>query len=135
MLLIFFLGLYAGLGGFLWLFPTALGANVADAAPLLLLALLVPAFRNLVEYQSELLYARGKTGIRVLVLVLVGLAKAGFLALILSEDTSPETWIVALNGVFAVLWAMSAIMTYGALDWAGRKTRAARFSPSHLSNR
>ena len=120
----------AGLGGFLWLFPTALGANVADAAPLLLLAMLVPAFRNLVEYQSELLYARGKTGIRVLVLVLVGLAKAGFLALILSEDTPPQTWIVALNGVFAVLWAMSAVMTYAALDWSGRKARGARFSPS-----
>lgn len=115
----------AFLGGFLHYFPTALGGNVADAAPLILVALLVPAFRNLVEYESELLYARGKTTIRVLVLALVGLIKAGLLTLLLTGVAGGgvaggAAWIVGLNGLFLVLWLVSAVATYTALDWQRR---------------
>ncbi|EAU43217.1 succinoglycan biosynthesis transport protein [Fulvimarina pelagi HTCC2506] len=107
------------LGGFLWVFPTALGENVADAAPFILLALAVPAFRNLVEYQAELLYARGKTTIRVAILALCALLKAGLLAAVLVSLEAEMTWIVMLNGVFALLWLTSATASYAALDWRG----------------
>lgn len=109
----------AFLGGFLHVFPTALGRNVADAAPLVLAALLVPAFRNLVEYQSELLYARGMTTIRALVLALVGLVKAGLLTLLLTS-AGGTGWVAGLNGLFLVLWLVSAIATYTAFDWQRR---------------
>ena len=117
----------AFLGGFLHFFPTALGRNVGDAAPLVLVALLVPAFRNLVEYQSELLYARGKTTVRALVLALVGLIKAGLLMMLLgTADDAGTGWIVGLNGLFLVMWLVSGIATYTAFDWQRRNGAAGR---------
>ncbi|KTQ95399.1 transporter [Aureimonas ureilytica] len=113
------------LGLILAVAPTLLGRNVADAAPLVLLVLLVPAFRNLVEYQSELLYARGRTGMRAAILALLGLLKAGFLTLLLqgTATTPDDQWILGLNGVFAALWIASAGATYIALDWRSRLPR------------
>ena len=52
-------------------FPNALGRNVAEAAPLVALAICVPGLRNLVEYQAELLFARGQTLVRALNLALL----------------------------------------------------------------
>ncbi len=113
------------LGLVLTVAPTLLGRNVADAAPLVLLVLVVPAFRNLVEYQSELLYARGRTGMRAAILALLGGLKAGFLTLLLQGAAStPEgVWIQGLNGVFAALWIASAGASYVALDWRSRAPR------------
>ncbi|WP_185984841.1 lipopolysaccharide biosynthesis protein [Aureimonas mangrovi] len=116
------------LGTVLHFFPTALGRNVADIAPLVLLALLVPAFRNVIEYQSDLLYARGRTGVRVLILLMLGVMKAGFLSLLLTNDFGASHWVVGLNGVFAVLWLASMTTTYIALD--GRPLAAPRFRRS-----
>ena len=107
----------AFLGGVLHVYPGALGKNVADAAPLVLLPLLVPAFRNLVEYQSELLYARGKTAIRAAIMALVGLVKAGLLIALLRFYADEGQWIFGLNAVFALLWLGSALASYTALDW------------------
>ncbi|WAJ28826.1 lipopolysaccharide biosynthesis protein [Antarcticirhabdus aurantiaca] len=119
----------AGLGGFLAVFPNALGGNVAGVAPLVLVAILVPAFRNLVEYEGELLYARGRTTLRMLILAFVGLMKAGLLMLLLRAGVAgpdPQAgtgtgWIVGLNGLFLVLWLVSAASTYTALDWGARR--------------
>lgn len=120
----------AFLGGFLHAFPGALGRNVAGAAPLVLAALFVPAFRNLVEYQSELLYARGRTAIRVLILALVGGIKAGLLVMLLGHaDPASTGWIVGLNGLFFVLWLVSAAATYTAFD-AERTRRPAVVTPA-----
>ncbi|MEC5291788.1 lipopolysaccharide biosynthesis protein [Aurantimonas sp. C2-6-R+9] len=115
------------LGGVLHVFPMALGKNVAEAAPLVLLALFVPAFRNLVEYESELLYARGRTGIRAMILAVVGLIKAALLIVLLRAAPQTETWIFGLNGLFLVLWIVSAAATYAAFDWtAPPAARSAR---------
>ena len=111
------------LGGVLHFFPEALGHNVADAAPLVLIALFVPAFRNLVEYESELLYARGKTGMRALILGIVGLLKAGMLVVLLRAMVDTTSWIIGLNGLFFVLWIVSAAATYTAFDWSPLKRR------------
>ncbi len=114
------------LGGVLHFFPNALGHNVADAAPLVLVALFVPAFRNLVEYESELLYARGKTGMRALILGIVGLLKAGMLVMLLRAMVDTTSWIIGLNGLFFVLWIVSAAATYTAFDWSPPKRRQRR---------
>ncbi|WP_062206842.1 lipopolysaccharide biosynthesis protein [Aureimonas sp. AU12] len=113
----------AGLGIILHVAPTLLGRNVADAAPLVLMVLAVPAFRNLVEYESELLYARGRTGTRAGILGVLGVMKAGFLTLLLATagEGTGTGWIIGLNGVFAALWLTSATTSYTAIDgWAGR---------------
>ncbi|SJZ98067.1 lipopolysaccharide biosynthesis protein [Consotaella salsifontis] len=118
------------LGLVLHVAPRLLGNNVAEAAPLVLLPLLVPAFRNLVEYESELLYATGRTTVRALILALVGLLKAGLLALLLTTHDTTTAWIVWLNGVFFVLWLSSALTTYAALDAQRRRGRATALTPS-----
>ncbi|WP_152045283.1 lipopolysaccharide biosynthesis protein [Aureimonas psammosilenae] len=107
--------------------PNALGRNVADAAPLVAIALLVPAFRNIVEYHSELLYARGKTAMRALILALVGLVKAGLLSvLLIHADAASTNWIIGLNGLFFTLWLVSASATYTTFDWRERKGKRVR---------
>jgi len=104
-----------GMAGFLWLFPNALGKNVAVAAPLLIFVTLVPAFRNLIEYHSELLYATGRTVIRMLVLASLGAMKALLLAYVLGLHTDVVVWVELLNAAFLVLYLQSALMTYRAL--------------------
>ncbi|MBO0661634.1 lipopolysaccharide biosynthesis protein [Jiella sp. MQZ9-1] len=113
----------AFLGGALHFFPRLLGDNVADAAPLVLIPLLVPAFRNLVEYQSELLYARGKTAVRAAIMAMVGVVKAGLLLALLHGWADDRLWIAGLNGVFLVLWMVSAAASYKALDWQSPAVR------------
>ncbi|WP_423738583.1 lipopolysaccharide biosynthesis protein [Chelativorans petroleitrophicus] len=95
--------------------PEILGSNVAEAAPLVLLALLVPGFRNLMEYQAELLFARGQTLLRAVNLVLLAGVKAALLALILRDAPSADEIVRALNWVFAALYLASLLLTYYAL--------------------
>ena len=104
-----------GMAGFLWIFPNALGANVSEAAPLLILVAMVPAFRNLIEYHSELLYATGRTFIRMLVLASLAVAKAVLLAWVLGMEFDTPVWVGLLNAAFLVLYVQSALLTYRAL--------------------
>lgn len=93
-------------------FPNALGRNVAEAAPLVGLALLVPGLRNLVEYQGELLFARGQTLIRAGNLALLAAGKAGLLGYLLTTVTDTAQLVLWLNAVFAALYLLSAALTY-----------------------
>lgn len=104
-----------GLALVLHVFPTLLGRNVAEAAPLLALALFVPGLRNLVEYQAELLFARGQTLVRALNLALLAGFKAVLLALVLVRSLEVEQLVLVLNGVFALLYLASALLTYTAM--------------------
>jgi O-antigen/teichoic acid export membrane protein len=104
-----------GMAGFLWIFPNALGKNVAEAAPLLILVAMVPAFRNLIEYHSELLYATGRTVIRMLVLSSLGAMKALLLAYVLGLGADVAVWVQLMNVLFFVLYVQSALFTYQAL--------------------
>ena len=61
-------------------FPGLLGRNVAEAAYLFAPMLLVPAFRNLVEYHAELLYARERTGSRIVLLCAIAALKAALVS-------------------------------------------------------
>jgi O-antigen/teichoic acid export membrane protein len=106
----------AALAILLFLFPRALGGNVAEAAPLVGLALLVPAFRNLVEYHAELLFARGQTLIRAMNLALLAGLKGVLLWWALTRLADTEGIVLSLNAVFLVLYLASALLTYSTLQ-------------------
>jgi O-antigen/teichoic acid export membrane protein len=95
--------------------PDILGVNVQQAGTMLWLVLLVPALRNLIEYQSELLYGRGQTFVRMINYAILGGVKAGLLVGLLSMFTEPADWLIWTNAVFTVLYAISAILTYTAM--------------------
>lgn len=108
----------AGLGAmviFLQFFPTALGASVAPIVGLLPLVLLVPGFRNLIEYQTEILYARGQSGLRTISMVLMTAGKALFVWLLLVNYGDNNDWIAGLNFVFAGIYILSLVFTYTSL--------------------
>lgn len=111
----------AALAIFLAIFPRALGANVASVVSLLPLVLLVPGLRNLIEYQAEILYARGQSGLRALNLALLGLAKAALLSWILVVFLDTHDWMIWLNAMFAVLYLLSAYLTYRAIKKPARR--------------
>lgn len=103
------------MGVVLHFFPTALGRNVAEAAPLILLAACVPGLRNLVEYQAELLFARGQTLVRAINLGLLAGAKAVILIYVLTRLTQTPDLVLSLNLVFLLLYLVSTLLTYSAL--------------------
>ena len=102
-------------------FPNALGNNVAQAAPLIMLALFVPGLRNLIEYQAELLFARGQTAIRAANLALLAGAKAVLLAWMLANITDVASLVLWLNAAFAALYIVSMLLTYAAMRLPARK--------------
>ncbi|MBA3448907.1 MAG: lipopolysaccharide biosynthesis protein [Pseudaminobacter sp.] len=99
----------------LYFFPAALGRNVAQAASLIGLALCIPGLRNLVEYQAELLFARGQTLIRAVNLALLAGAKGVFMVGVMSRSVDTEGFIWSLNAVFIGLYILSTALTYAAL--------------------
>jgi O-antigen/teichoic acid export membrane protein len=102
-------------------FPKALGGNVAEAAPLIGLALLVPGLRNLVEYHAELLFARGQTLRRAINLALLAGAKALLLIWLLTSVAETSSLVAWLNGAFLALYLLSAGLTYSALGRPAKK--------------
>jgi len=104
----------------LYFYPGILGANIAQAAPLVLLALFVPGLRNLVEYHAELLYARGQTLIRAFNLALLAGVKAVLLAWILALHGGEAEMVMWLNGAFAAIYLASALLTYSAMRLPAR---------------
>ncbi|TIU62066.1 MAG: lipopolysaccharide biosynthesis protein, partial [Mesorhizobium sp.] len=98
----------AALGIVLHFFPNALGRNVAEAAPLVALAICVPGLRNLVEYQAELLFARGQTAVRALNLGLLAGLKAVLLIYVLTTIADTSNLVLSLNVVFLLLYLASA---------------------------
>lgn len=96
-------------------FPNILGENVAEIAPLLILVVLVPCFRNLTEYHSELLYGVNRPVVRTTNALILGTLKAGLLALILHYFLAENLWLGMLNGVFGILYITSLFLSYPAL--------------------
>ncbi len=93
-------------------FPGVLGRNVSEASYLFLPMLLIPAFRNLVEYHAELLYARERTGARIALLCAVTLLKAALVSWVMVRFAAGDAWALWLNGVFGVVYLVSAGFTY-----------------------
>ncbi|PRD41202.1 transporter [Phyllobacterium phragmitis] len=105
----------AALALFLYFFPRALGSNVAGIVALLPLVILVPGFRNLVEYQAELLYARGQSGLRTVNLAILAGAKALLVYLLFTRLGADDAWVIWLNAIFAALYLLSLALTYRGL--------------------
>ena len=99
--------------------PTSFGENVTLAASFLPLALLLPGFRNLIELHTELLYAFERPVERLIQLTSVGVTKALLIAVLLANVSGFATFSWWINGLFAVLYAVSALYTYRSL---GRRT-------------
>ncbi|MGX9571276.1 lipopolysaccharide biosynthesis protein [Mesorhizobium sp. f-mel] len=95
--------------------PNALGKNVAEAAPLVALAICVPGLRNLVEYQAELLFARGQTLVRAINLALLAGLKAVLLTYVLTTILDTPDLVLSLNVVFLLLYLASTLLTYSAM--------------------
>ncbi len=102
-------------------FPTLLGDTVAEAAPLVLLALFIPGLRNLVEYQAELLFARGQTLVRALNLALLAGLKALLLTALLLYTTDSAEMVLLLNAAFAAIYLVSSALTYSAFRMPARQ--------------
>ena len=101
--------------------PDLMGRNVAEAAPILLLALLIPGFRNLTEYHAELLYARGQSFRRAINLAVLAVLKAGLLTLLLAGGTGSQAGIIgSLTWAFGALYLASMLLTYPALRQPAR---------------
>ncbi|EFG8199959.1 lipopolysaccharide biosynthesis protein, partial [Escherichia coli] len=102
-------------------FPTLLGKNIAEAAPLVILALCIPGLRNLVEYHAELLYARGQTGLRAINLAILAAAKGALLAILLRNVSGNAELVLWLNAAFVGLYLISMTLTYRALAKPARR--------------
>jgi hypothetical protein len=97
------------------IWPDLLGHNVAVATQLFGVMLAVPAFKNLLEYHSELFFVYQHMTVRaVLATALVGL-KAAALAWLLTEFNDIAQWGVWLNLVYLGLYAFSAASVYGSI--------------------
>lgn len=101
-------------------FPALLGRNVSQAAYLFAPMLLVPAFRNLVEYHAELLYARERTGSRILLLATLTAFKAELIALVMTRFAEGDAWAEWMNLVFGLVYLLSAGFTYPLLVRTGQ---------------
>ena len=104
-------------------FPHLLGRNVSEAAYLFAPMLLVPAFRNLVEYHAELLYARERTGSRIALLCLLTAIKAGLISVVMTRFPEAGSWAASMNLVFGVVYLASAGFTYTLLAQDRRPLR------------
>ena len=98
-----------------WIFPNILGENVAEISPYLIMVLLVPVFRNLTEYHSELLYAVNRTLLRTANAAIIGFMKVCFLSWILLMFAEDDNWFIMLNVMFGFLYLTSLLLTYPAM--------------------
>jgi hypothetical protein len=103
---------FAGLLAVLWIWPTLLGHNVASATPLLSVALAVPAFKNLLEYHSELFFVYQRMTIRAVLATSQVALKATALALLLTHFDGITEWGVWLNAIYIGLYVLSATIVY-----------------------
>ena len=97
------------------IWPDLLGHNVAVATQLFSVLLAVPAFKNLLEYHSELFFVYQHMTVRaVMATALVGL-KAAALALLLIHFNNIADWGIWLNAVYFGLYLFSAASVYGSI--------------------
>ena len=111
----------AALLAVLSIWPNMLGHNVAVATQLFGVLLAVPAFKNLLEYHSELFFVYQHMTVRaVLATALVGL-KAAALAWLLIHTDNIVQWGIWLNAVYFGLYVFSAASVYRAMFGDGSR--------------
>jgi O-antigen/teichoic acid export membrane protein len=102
----------AALDGALWLWPNLLGPNVAVAAHLFMLMLMVPAFRNLIEFHGELFFVHGRMTARAIVAITLVTLNMALLALLLWTTSDLATIALGLNAIYGLLYVLSAAALY-----------------------
>jgi O-antigen/teichoic acid export membrane protein len=111
----------AALLAMLSIWPNMLGHNVAVATQLFGVLLAVPAFKNLLEYHSELFFAYQHMTVRAaLATALVGL-KAAALAWLLIHTDNIVQWGIWLNAVYFGLYVFSAASVYRLMSGGGSR--------------
>jgi O-antigen/teichoic acid export membrane protein len=101
--------------------PNMLGHNVAVATQLFSVLLAVPAFKNLLEYHSELFFVYQHMTVRaVLATVLVALKAAAIAWLLIHTDNIVQ-WGIWLNAVYFGLYVFSAASIYRAMFGDGSR--------------
>jgi O-antigen/teichoic acid export membrane protein len=103
---------FAALTLLLWRWPDLLGPNVAVAGQLFLVLLLVPAFRNLMEFHGELFFVYGRMSARAAVAVGLVVLNMGLLALLLSFSQDMLVIGLGLNAIYGLLYILSALALY-----------------------
>ncbi|WP_284209739.1 hypothetical protein [Methylorubrum aminovorans] len=96
----------------LQVWPSLLGREVAKAAPILPLLWAVPALRNLIEYQAELLYAWQRMFGLFWISSLLILLKSTLIAAVFWQFHGPAQWAGMINAVFLVAYLASSLGTY-----------------------
>lgn len=92
--------------------PNLIGENIAMGVSFLWFVLLVPAFRNAIELHTDLLYGHEKMAARVLLLICLGVLKAVLIGALLTQTDDFQKVALWLNGIFAALYGVSALITY-----------------------
>lgn len=100
------------LAGLLWRWPEFLGPNVAVAAQLFLAMLMVPAFRNLLEFHAELFFAHGRMTARAVIAVTLVVLNAAALAVLLAATGDIVTIGLWLNAIYGGLYLLSGAVLY-----------------------
>jgi O-antigen/teichoic acid export membrane protein len=103
---------FAALLAVLSIWPDLLGHNVAAAAQLFGVLLAVPAFKNLLEYHSELFFAYQAMTLRAVLATSLVVLKAAALALLLVSFNGIGVWGPWLNVIYIGLYALSAAVVY-----------------------
>ncbi len=103
---------FAGLALLLWRWPHLLGENIAVAAHLFLAMLMVPAFRNLMEFHAELFFVYGRMTARAVIAIALVALNAAALALLLAMTGDTVTIGLWLNAVYGGLYLLSAAALY-----------------------
>jgi O-antigen/teichoic acid export membrane protein len=98
----------AALDGALWFWPNLLGPNVAVAAHLFMLMLMVPAFRNLIEFHGELFFVHGRMTARALIAIALVILNMALLALLLTFARDLTGIALGLNAIYGLLYVLSA---------------------------
>ena len=97
------------------LWPDLLGHNVAVATQLFGVLLAVPAFKNLLEYHSELFFVYQHMTVRAVMATALVALKAAALAWLLIHFDNIVEWGVWLNAVYFGLYVFSAASVYGSI--------------------
>ena len=102
----------AALDGALWFWPNLLGPNVAVAAHLFMLMLMVPAFRNLIEFHGELFFVHGRMTARAVIAIALVTLNMALLALLLWTTRDLVAIALGLNAIYGLLYVLSAVALY-----------------------
>ncbi len=101
-----------GLVVVMWWWPMILGRNVGTAMQMFAMMLLVPAFKNLLEFHSELFFAYQRMAERALLSTALMILKAAGLVAILVVAASPAQIGLWMNLLYACLYVVSALTVY-----------------------